>query len=165
MDFGDPAAMGVAAVLGAIDRHTAAGVPVVVVEGVFALTLPPVRSRTGPAVWADVSREVGLVRKLLRELAGGADVEAGVRGCPQHGRCGYERHVESAAGVADLRFDGRWSGRGDRRGDRGDDLSTRPKPVPEPCSTVLRSLFAGGARRHDGSCRALRVCGLCLYPS
>ncbi|SDH09441.1 uridine kinase [Sinosporangium album] len=106
VDFSDPDTMDVAAVLGEIDRHTAGGAPLVVVEGIFALTLPEVRSRAGLAVWMDVPWDIGLARKLLRKLAEGADVEASIRGYLERGRSGYERHVEVAAATADLCLDG-----------------------------------------------------------
>ncbi|MDP9850447.1 uridine kinase family protein [Streptosporangium lutulentum] len=106
VDFSDPRTLDVTAVCAAIDQHRAAGAQIVIVEGIFALTLDEIRSQAFSTVWVDVPFDVGLARKLMRKLAEGADIGPSIRGYLERGRAGYLRHVLPAAESADLRIDG-----------------------------------------------------------
>lgn len=106
VDFSDPATLDLDAVLQQIERHWADGAPVVIAEGIFALTLDAVRSRACLSVWLEVPLDIGLARKLLRKLDAGADIKPSIRGYLDRGRAGYLRHVLPGRDHADLRLDG-----------------------------------------------------------
>ncbi|MGP4029704.1 uridine kinase family protein [Actinomadura sp. 3N407] len=141
-DFSDPATMDVPAVLAQVDRHATGGESLVIVEGMFALSLEQLRSVAYRRIWLDVPMDIGLARKLLRKLDAGADIAPSIRGYLARGRAGYLRHVLPGHDHADLLLD-----------------TTRPTPGHHPADRTAPDGRAGRPQRPALRRRAQRAFG------
>ena len=78
----------------------------ILVEGLFALTLPSVRDRARWSAYLDVPADIRLARKTIRKIDEGRNPRHVLRGYLEHGRTAYERHVAPTREHADLILDG-----------------------------------------------------------
>jgi uridine kinase len=77
--------------------------PLVVIEGLFTLWWPELRSRLDVGVYVDAPADVRLVRRLRRDvLERGRDVESVLRQYVATVRPMHERYVEPTRAFADL---------------------------------------------------------------
>ncbi|MCX5078651.1 zeta toxin family protein [Streptomyces sp. NBC_00513] len=103
VDFSNPAALDLARIRTALDHQSDAAL--IIVEGIFALTLPEL---TPPATWTvyvDTPADIRIVRKTLRKLEEGRDVKPGLLGYLASARS-YARHVRPTRDMAQLVLDG-----------------------------------------------------------
>ncbi|MEU1539939.1 hypothetical protein ABZ461_17815 [Actinacidiphila glaucinigra] len=108
LDWNHPGSIDEAAVSAAIDMALARpGVRLVVVEGLFALTLPSVRERADWRVYVDAPDDVRLARKILRKIeVQRQDPRLSLLNYLQSGRDRHAAHVAPSRAVADLVVDG-----------------------------------------------------------
>ena len=78
----------------------------ILIEGLFALSLPNVRERARWSAYIDVPADIRLARKTIRKIDEGRNPRHVLRGYLEHGRDAYERHVAPTRGYADLVLDG-----------------------------------------------------------
>ncbi|GGT46653.1 uridine kinase [Nonomuraea spiralis] len=101
VDFSDPHSIDPSILQAAIDQHTASGASILLIEGIFALALPPIRRQIHDVVWVEAPLDICLARKLLRKLDEGADVRPSSHGYLDRARSRYLTHIVSArTGVA-----------------------------------------------------------------
>ncbi|MFF5229887.1 uridine kinase [Dactylosporangium sp. NPDC000521] len=106
VNFSDPAAIDLARLRHHLAGHTDAGAATVIVEGIFALTLPPLRAAARWKVYVDTPPDISIARKTLRKLAEGRDPALVLRGYLEHGRAAYITHIAPGTHIADLVVDG-----------------------------------------------------------
>lgn len=99
---------------GAIDRelvvatfkdYLRADPPLLVVEGMFALSLSYLEEWVRWWSYVDLPADMRLARKLLRKIDEGHDVSVVLRGYLEHGRAAHQRYVEPSIARADLVID------------------------------------------------------------
>jgi uridine kinase len=106
VDFSDPAALDPVRIKAAMDAASAArNTPLIIVEGVFALTLPELEHQAAWTVFVDAPADIRLVRKALRKLDEGKDPITTLRGYERN-RAAYERYVHPTRERAQLVLDG-----------------------------------------------------------
>jgi uridine kinase len=115
LDWNHPGSIDQAAVANAIDTAVRSavhsGVRLVVVEGLFALTLPAVASRAAWRVYVDAPDDVRLARKILRKIeAQRQDPRLSLLNYLMTGRQRHAEHVAPSRERADLVVDGTTSG-------------------------------------------------------
>ncbi|MFJ4845902.1 MULTISPECIES: uridine kinase [unclassified Streptomyces] len=108
LDWNHPGSIDETAVGEAIDAaRLLPGVRLVVVEGLFALTLPAVLSRAAWRVYVDAPDDVRLARKILRKIeVQRQDPLLSLRNYLQTGRDRHAAHVAPSRARADLVVDG-----------------------------------------------------------
>ncbi|WP_225848396.1 uridine kinase [Streptomyces sp. HPF1205] len=108
LDWNHPGAMDEGAVTRALDAMTTGGrYRLVVVEGLFALTLPSVVSRATWRVYVDTPDDIRLARKILRKIEIlGQDPGLSLRNYLQTGRSRHAQYVAPSRDRADLVLDG-----------------------------------------------------------
>ncbi|GAA0725225.1 hypothetical protein Drose_22460 [Dactylosporangium roseum] len=74
----------------------------VIIEGVFALALPPIRWAARYTVYVDTPLDISLARRALHQ----PDPRPVLRGYLEHGRDGHARFVAPGRQLADLVVDG-----------------------------------------------------------
>ncbi len=92
--FSDPDAIDLGRVHAAVAAHGGAGL--VVVEGIFALTVDAVRAAARWTVYLDTPPDVSIARKTLRKIGEGRDAGLVLRGFLEHGRAAGRRAVRHA---------------------------------------------------------------------
>ncbi|MGI5175475.1 uridine kinase family protein [Dactylosporangium sp. CA-152071] len=104
VNFSDPAAIDP----GRLRRYPAehSDGALVIVEGIFALTLPQLRAAARWKVYIDTPPDISIARKTLRRIAEGRDPALTLRGYLEHGRAAYLTHIAPGRHVADLVVDG-----------------------------------------------------------
>jgi uridine kinase len=112
LDWNHPGSIDEAAVADAVERAVVApGVRLVVVEGLFALTLPSVTERARWRVYVDTPDDVRLARKILRKIElQRQDPRVSLLNYLAAGRQRHAEHVAPSRGNADLVVDGAASG-------------------------------------------------------
>ena len=78
----------------------------VLVEGLFALSLPALRERARWSAYIDVPADIRIARKTIRKIDEGRNPRHVLRGYLEHGREAFERHVAPTRAYADLVLDG-----------------------------------------------------------
>jgi uridine kinase len=108
LDWNHPGSIDEGAVNAALDTMTAGGrYRLVVVEGLFALTLPCVVSRAAWRVYVDTPDDIRLARKILRKIEIlGQDPGLSLRNYLQTGRSRHAQYVAPSRDRADLVLDG-----------------------------------------------------------
>ncbi|MFD0428067.1 uridine kinase [Streptomyces zhihengii] len=108
LDWNHPGSIDETAVTDAIDAALLRpGVLLVVVEGLFALTLPSVVRRAAWRVYVDTPDDIRLARKILRKIeAQRQDPLLSLRNYLQTGRDRHAAHVAPSRAAADLVVDG-----------------------------------------------------------
>ncbi|SEN70128.1 uridine kinase family protein [Actinacidiphila rubida] len=109
LDWNHPGSIDQTAVAAAVDAAaTAAGRRrLVVVEGLFALTLPVVAARATWRVYVDTPDDIRLARKILRKIeVQRQDPALSLRNYLMTGRERHAAHVAPSRAVADLVVDG-----------------------------------------------------------
>lgn len=108
LDWNHPGSIDETAVTDAIDAALLrAGVLLVVVEGLFALTLPSVVRRAAWRVYVDTPDDIRLARKILRKIeVQRQDPRLSLRNYLQTGRDRHAAHVAPSRAAADLIVDG-----------------------------------------------------------
>jgi uridine kinase len=104
IDLSNPAAIDPARVRDALAQHRDA--PLLIVEGVFALTLPYLRDSARWRVYIDAPADIQIARKTLRKINEGRDPAPVLRGYLDRGRQAHQIHIEPARHTADLVIDG-----------------------------------------------------------
>ncbi|WP_203752292.1 hypothetical protein [Cellulomonas chitinilytica] len=93
-------------VVTAIREALRADPPLVVVEGMFALTLSHLDGWVRWRGYVDAPADVRLARRALRKLDEGHDVSAVLRGHLERGRDAHEHYVAPSRARADVVIDG-----------------------------------------------------------
>jgi uridine kinase len=108
LDWNHPASIDVDAAVAAVDAAAEReGVRLVVVEGLFALTLPAVAARARWRVYVDAPDDVRLARKILRKIdQQRQDPRLSLLNYLATGRDRHAVHVAPARAAADLVVDG-----------------------------------------------------------
>lgn len=108
LDWNHPGSIDEGAVARALDAMTSDGRRrLVVVEGLFALTLPSVVSRATWRVYVDTPDDIRLARKILRKIEIlGQDPGLSLRNYLQTGRSRHAEYVAPSRDRADLVLDG-----------------------------------------------------------
>lgn len=109
LDWNHPGSIDQTAVAEAIDTAVAAAGRrrLVVVEGLFALTLPAVAARATWRVYVDTPDDIRLARKILRKIeVQRQDPALSLRNYLMTGRERHAAHVAPSRAVADLVVDG-----------------------------------------------------------
>jgi len=108
LDWNHPGSIDEAAVAAAVDEMTSAGRHrLVVVEGLFALTLAVVAARSTWRVYVDTPDDIRLARKILRKIEVlGQDPGLSLRNYLLSGRERHAVHVAPSRSLADLVVDG-----------------------------------------------------------
>jgi len=107
LDWNHPGSIDQAAVAAAIDGAVRSGVRLVVVEGLFALGLPAVASRSTWRVYVDAPDDVRLARKILRKIeVQRQDPRLSLLNYLETGRDRHSAHVAPSRALADLVIDG-----------------------------------------------------------
>ncbi|SDN70551.1 uridine kinase family protein [Actinacidiphila guanduensis] len=108
LDWNHPGSIDAAAVADALDAMTGAGqYRLVVVEGLFALTLEAVRLRADWRVYVDTPDDIRLARKILRKIEIlDQDPRISLLNYLASGRERHAAHVAPARRLADLVVDG-----------------------------------------------------------
>ena len=108
LDWNHPGSIDEGAVAAALDAATRGGtLRLVVVEGLFALTLPSVVSRASWRVYVDTPDDIRLARKILRKIEIlGQDPGLSLRNYLQTGRSRHAQYVAPSRDRADLVLDG-----------------------------------------------------------
>jgi uridine kinase len=107
LDWNHPGSIDEAAVAAAIDSALCSDRRLVVVEGLFALTLPAVLARATWRVYVDAPDDVRLARKILRKIeAQRQDPRISLLNYLQGGRDRHAQHVAPSRALADLVVDG-----------------------------------------------------------
>ncbi|MBY8876544.1 uridine kinase family protein [Actinacidiphila acidipaludis] len=109
LDWNHPGSIDQTAVADAIDRAVASPGRhrLVVVEGLFALTLPVVTARATWRVYVDTPDDIRLARKILRKIeVQRQDPALSLRNYLMTGRERHAAHVAPSRAVADLVVDG-----------------------------------------------------------
>jgi uridine kinase len=108
LDWNHPGSIDEAAVTAALDAAAGSGrYRLVVVEGLFALTLPAVAARAGWRVYVDTPDDLRLARKILRKIeVQRQDPGESLRNYLQHGRARHAEYVAPSRSRADLVVDG-----------------------------------------------------------
>jgi uridine kinase len=104
VDFSDPRSIDLAKVRQHLEDRR--GPAVVIVEGIFALTLDAVRSAARWTVFVDTPPDVSIARKTLRRIDEGRDPRLVLRGYLEHGRAAFAQHIAPARQHAGLVLDG-----------------------------------------------------------
>ncbi|WP_327002000.1 hypothetical protein OHA72_43805 [Dactylosporangium sp. NBC_01737] len=104
VNFSDPASIDLAKVRHHLEAQP--GPALVIVEGIFALTLDAVRSAARWTVFVDTPPDVSIARKTLRKIGEGRDPCLVLRGYLEHGHAAYARHIAPARAHAGLVVDG-----------------------------------------------------------
>jgi uridine kinase len=104
VNLSDPASIDVALVRHRLDACRDADL--VIVEGIFALTLDAVRAAARWTVFVDTPADISIARKTLRKIGEGRDAGLVLRGYLEHGHAAYVRHIAPARHHADLVLDG-----------------------------------------------------------
>ncbi|MEV4510266.1 hypothetical protein AB0K00_15030 [Dactylosporangium sp. NPDC049525] len=104
VDFSDPDAIDLGRVRAAV--AAVAGADLIIVEGIFALTLDAVRAAARWTIFVDTPPDVSIARKTLRKIGEGRDAGLVLRGYLEHGRAAYVRHIAPAGRRAGLILDG-----------------------------------------------------------
>ncbi|MGW1767601.1 uridine kinase family protein [Streptomyces sp. NPDC002073] len=103
IDFSDPQALDSARIKAALAAH--AGAPLVIVEGIFALTLPDLKEQATWSVFVEAPADLRAVRKTIRKISEGKDPLPGLLGYANTVRA-YDTHVEPTRAQADIVLDG-----------------------------------------------------------
>jgi uridine kinase len=108
LDWNHPGSIDECAVAGAIDTMAGSGAyRLVVVEGLFALTLAPVAARAAWRVYVDTPDDIRLARKILRKIeVQQQDPAVSLRNYLLSGRERHAAHVAPSRSLADLVVDG-----------------------------------------------------------
>ncbi|WP_405580515.1 uridine kinase [Streptomyces sp. NBC_01190] len=107
LDWNHPGSIDETAVAAAIDAMAGAGsYRLVVVEGLFALTLAPVVARATWRIYVDTPDDIRLARKILRKIAVQQDPGVSLRNYLTHGRDRHTEYVAPSRDRADLVLDG-----------------------------------------------------------
>ncbi len=108
LDWNHPGSIDEAAVAAAVDELAASGRHrLVVVEGLFALTLSVVAARSTWRVYVDTPDDIRLARKILRKIEVlGQDPGLSLRNYLLSGRDRHAVHVAPSRSLADLVVDG-----------------------------------------------------------
>jgi uridine kinase len=108
LDWNHPGSIDQTAALAALDRATGTpGVRLVVVEGLFTLTLPAVAARATWRLYVDAPDDVRLARKILRKIeVQHQDPRLSLLNYLQTGRARHATHVAPSRALADLVVDG-----------------------------------------------------------
>jgi uridine kinase len=108
LDWNHPGSIDQSAVAEAVDAAAASGRHrLVVVEGLFALTLPVVTARATWRVYVDTPDDIRLARKILRKIeVQRQDPALSLRNYLMTGRERHAAHVAPSRAVADLVVDG-----------------------------------------------------------
>ncbi|MCL2553884.1 MAG: hypothetical protein FWE15_01230 [Actinomycetia bacterium] len=108
LDWNHPGSIDESAVAEAVDRAVVSGRHrLVVVEGLFALTLPAVTARATWRVYVDTPDDIRLARKILRKIeVQRQDPALSLRNYLMTGRERHAAHVAPSRAVADLVVDG-----------------------------------------------------------
>jgi uridine kinase len=108
LDWNHPGSIDEAAAVAALDAAAARdGVRLVVVEGLFALTLPAVAARARWRVFVDTPDDVRLARKILRKIdVQRQDPRLSLLNYLSSGRERHAVHVAPSRAAADLVVDG-----------------------------------------------------------
>ncbi|MCX5206043.1 zeta toxin family protein [Streptomyces sp. NBC_00237] len=103
VDFSDPRALDLARIDAALGAQ--ASVPLVIVEGIFALALPALAARASWSVFVDAPADLRVVRKTVRKIQEGKDPLPGLLGYANTVRA-YDLHIAPTRQQADLVVDG-----------------------------------------------------------
>ncbi|MFF7193654.1 uridine kinase [Streptomyces sp. NPDC088197] len=108
LDWNHPGSIDEGAVTAAVDAATSGGrYRLVVVEGLFALTLPAVVTRATWRVYVDTPDDIRLARKILRKIdVLGQDPRLSLLNYLQSGRERHAAYVAPSRARADLVLDG-----------------------------------------------------------
>lgn len=108
LDWNHPGSIDEAAVAAAVDAAATGGRHrLVVVEGLFALTLAAVTARATWRVYVDTPDDIRLARKILRKIeVSGQDPRVSLLNYLQSGRERHAAHVAPSRSLADLVVDG-----------------------------------------------------------
>ncbi|UWE08898.1 uridine kinase family protein [Actinacidiphila bryophytorum] len=108
LDWNHPGSIDETAVTAAIDAAAGSGRHrLVVVEGLFALTLPAVAARASWRVYVDTPDDIRLARKILRKIeVQRQDPALSLRNYLLSGRERHAAHVAPSRSLADLVVDG-----------------------------------------------------------
>ncbi|WP_073497340.1 uridine kinase family protein [Actinacidiphila paucisporea] len=108
LDWNHPGSIDETAVTAAIDAAAGSGRHrLVVVEGLFALTLPAVAARAAWRVYVDTPDDIRLARKILRKIeVQRQDPALSLRNYLAHGRESHAEYVAPSRSRADLVLDG-----------------------------------------------------------
>jgi uridine kinase len=108
LDWNHPASIDATAVATAVDTMTASGrYRLVVVEGLFALTLAEVAARSTWRVYVDTPDDIRLARKILRKIESQRqDPRVSLLNYLASGRERHSTHVAPSRSLADLVVDG-----------------------------------------------------------
>ncbi|WP_327291549.1 uridine kinase family protein [Streptomyces sp. NBC_01198] len=108
LDWNHPGSIDATAVTAAIDAAAGSGRHrLVVVEGLFALTLPAVAARAAWRVYVDTPDDIRLARKILRKIeVQRQDPIVSLRNYLAHGRESHAEYVAPSRDRADLVLDG-----------------------------------------------------------
>ncbi|WP_329179720.1 uridine kinase family protein [Streptomyces sp. NBC_01477] len=108
LDWNHPGSIDATAVTAAIDAAAGSGRHrLVVVEGLFALTLPAVAGRAAWRVYVDTPDDIRLARKILRKIeVQRQDPGVSLRNYLSHGRERHAEYVAPSRNRADLVLDG-----------------------------------------------------------
>ncbi|WP_329130904.1 hypothetical protein OG552_08640 [Streptomyces sp. NBC_01476] len=108
LDWNHPGSIDEGAVAAAVDAMTSGGrYRLVVVEGLFALTLAPVVARATWRVYVDTPDDIRLARKILRKIEiQQQDPALSLRNYLASGRERHFAHVAPSRALADLVVDG-----------------------------------------------------------
>lgn len=108
LDWNHPASIDETAVSAAVDALAGSGRHrLVVVEGLFALTLPAVAARATWRVYVDTPDDIRLARKILRKIeVQRQDPRLSLLNYLQSGRERHAAHVAPSRSLADLVVDG-----------------------------------------------------------
>ena len=102
LDRSDPRSIDPDRATAALGEYATADPPLIIVEGMFALTLPYLRDHIRWRAYLDIPADVRLARKLLRKIDEGSNPGHFLRGYLERAREAHERHVAPARAEADL---------------------------------------------------------------